>query len=202
MKNLLVSLWLVPVITVAADAPVTAPAMPAAPATINSPVAPAMPAAPSAVPAIPPPSVDGAQTGGKMPTAPSLQEPSDILMRKGRGMGSMKGFGGEVRDPTAMPERFRNAMKHMIPGMGKDGAAKGGGAAEIPEIHVAGKSVGGGGQPTAILQIEKRTYLVRQGSQVTFPGSNHERLTVRVESIDASGVELLLLPNNERLFLN
>lgn len=202
MKNLLVSLWLVPVITVAADAPVTAPAMPAAPATINSPVAPAMPAAPSAVPAIPPPSVDGAQTGGRMPTEPNLQEPPGMMMRKGRGMGSLKGSGGEVRDPTAMPERFRNAMKQMIPGISKDGAAKGGGSGEIPEIHVAGKSVGGVGPPTAVLQIEKRTYFVRQGSQVTFPGSNHERLTVRVESIGASGVELLVLPNNERLFLD
>ncbi len=108
----------------------------------------------------------------------------------------------EIKDPTDMSPRFRQAMKQMVPSGGK-----GGNAADritLPEIRLAGRSLGGKhGGATALIQIKDAPpFLVRPGSQFSVPSPSGDSLTIRVESIDEGSVQLVVLPYNRRLFIN
>lgn len=109
----------------------------------------------------------------------------------------------EVKDPTNMSSRFQQAMKQMVP---SGGGGRGGANADklsIPKLHLAGKSLGGRNGGSAMIQIQDGTpFLVRLGSQFTIMSSSGETLTVRVDSIDQSGVQLVILPHNRRIFIN
>jgi hypothetical protein len=117
--------------------------------------------------------------------------------------GAAKASIRDIKDPTGMSPRFQQAMKQMVPNAG----GKGGNAADkisIPKIRLAGKSLGGKGGATAMLQIEDRPpFLVRAGSQFSVStSSSGDSLTIRVDSIDETSVQLVILPNNKRLFIN
>jgi hypothetical protein len=117
--------------------------------------------------------------------------------------GAAKASIRDIKDPTGMSSRFQQAMKQMVPSAG----GKGGNAADkisIPKIRLAGRSLGGKGGATAMIQIEDRPpFLVRPGSQFSVStSSSGESLTIRVDSIDETNVQLVILPYNKRLFIN
>lgn len=93
-------------------------------------------------------------------------------------------------------------MKQMSPAAG----GKGGNAVDrlaLPKMRLAGKSLGGKQGATAMIQIEEKPpFLVRKGSQFTLPSGSGEVLTIRVDSIDESNVQLVILPYNKSFFLN
>lgn len=137
------------------------------------------------LPPPPPPSiaVDTAKTATPK-DIPPLPKPPDL----------------DIKDPTIMPPRFREAVKHMEPAT----TGKSNGASErtnLPKIRLVGKSQGGHRAPSALLQVDTQTFLVQQGSQLSLPSSTGEGVTLKVESISESCVQLMVLPLNKRIFL-
>lgn len=110
--------------------------------------------------------------------------------------------GNAIKDPTIEPKRFRDAWKQMVPGTAFKGGAGSAGKPKVPEIRLLGKILGPGRPPTALLQIEKQTYVAQQGSQISVLTQSKDLVTLRVESVGPAGVGLLLLPSGERLNLN
>lgn len=157
-------------------------------------------ASPNAQPGSGPKGNDACCMSGGRPMAPAaVDAPKDSSARSPQGGGMDRGPAG-MRDPTTMTPRFRDAMRQMVPPSAKGGSSVAG--SSLAKLRLVGKGIGGGKPPSALLEFNDQIYLVRQGSQISLAGQGREPLTIRVESITESGVQLVVLPQNERLFLN
>jgi uncharacterized protein (DUF2267 family) len=97
------------------------------------------------------------------------------------------------RDPTHAAPQLRQLLD---PGKGQ------GKAAELPMVQLKGRIIGGQQPGAALLEIDKRSYLLRQGSEIDIAGPHATANTIRVVEVTGDAVRVEIMPSGLTLTLN
>ncbi len=92
-----------------------------------------------------------------------------------------------VHDPTSPSPRMRQLIDPP--------KVQGKTAMEMPVVELEARIVGGNQDSVAVLQIDKRLVVVRQGSEIALDGA-HNGQKIRVLQLDANEVRLEVQPMN------
>jgi hypothetical protein len=99
---------------------------------------------------------------------------------------------GQLRDPTEPSPRMRQLI---------DAPKAQGKALELPVVELKARIVGGNQGGVAMLQIDKRLIVVRQGSEIALDGMHYGAQRIRVVELNANEVRLDLQPLDRVLTL-
>jgi len=99
-------------------------------------------------------------------------------------------------EPLHDPTRPSPMMRQLI-----DPPKSQGKALELPVVELKARIVGGNQGSVAMLQIDKRLVVVRQGSEIALDGSHYGSQKLRVVELNVDEVRLELQPLNRILSL-
>ena len=101
------------------------------------------------------------------------------------------------RDPTRAAPQLRQLLDPA-----KTQAQTPARAAEPPLVQLKGRIVGGGQPSAALLEINKQSYLLRKGSEISLSASHSNAQTLRVVDVTSDAVRVELMPLGLTLILN
>ena len=102
-------------------------------------------------------------------------------------------------DPTAPDETFQQTFRALL--RGRTAGGNDDSLPPLPAVELGALVLKQGEPPAALLKIDGEAVLVKDGEEISLIRQG-QTMQLRVQTIDAAGVRLLVLPHNELLSLH
>ena len=127
-----------------------------------------------------------------------LRDKNRVLTETLYSLGEAPAPAPALPDPTAPDETFQQTFRALLRGRTAGGSEN---LPPLPAVELGALVLKQGEPPAALLKIDGEAVLVKDGEEVSLIRQG-QTMQLRVQTIDAAGVRLLVLPHNELLSLH